>query len=410
MTVAEVLKEIEERRNRGKGIENFSAYLSTIHNPQNSLRCVHIAGTNGKGSTLNYLRAILQKSGYRVGTFSSPYLETHFDRIRINDIPISEDAFMSYYAHDHEGWYTYDLCSFEIDTAIAFRYFQDERCDICIIETGIGGRYDCTNVLNPLVCIITNIGKDHMDQLGYRYEEIAWQKGGIIKFGVPLITAERKEECQFVLKEICKEQQSDWMEIQAMRLQSFNCEKLVFSYRHLVITLYQAARYQMMNCVCAIEAAFCLRSRNGFQINDDVIVSSLAKTHWKGRFETISTDPLIILDGAHNEEGIRALCHTLRSLSPVKILFSALKDKESDVMLRQLCEVSDEVWVSEFDFYRVKPAKELAQNFPVHVEEDFRFAIQAMIEMNHRPLIITGSLYFISETRAFLLQEYLSKN
>lgn len=410
MNAADVLKEIEERRNRGKGIENFSAYLSTIHNPQYALRFVHIAGTNGKGSTLNYLRAILEGSGYRVGTFSSPYLETHYDRIRINDVPISQDAFMSYYAQDHAGWYAFDLCAFEIDTAIAFRYFQDAQCDICIIETGIGGRYDCTNVIDPMVCIITNIGMDHMEQLGHRYEDIAWQKGGIVKRGVPLITAETKVECQSVLKKICEEQQADWMEIQDVNLQSFEYGKLMFSYRHLGITLNQAACYQMMNCACALEAAFCLRSRNGFCIRDDVIVSSLAETYWKGRFETVSTDPLIILDGAHNEEGIRALCDTLRSFPPVKILFSALKDKESDAMLQQLCEVSDEVWVSEFDFYRVKSAKELAKDFPVHVEEDYRLAIRSMMEMDSRPLIITGSLYFISEIRAFLRKGVLNKN
>lgn len=410
ITIEEVLKEIENRRNYGKGIDNFSAYLTSIGSLHHSLRFVHIAGTNGKGSTLNYLRAILQECGYRVGTFSSPYLETHFDRIRINDIAISQDDFLSYYEQYHEGWYAYDLGAFEIDTMIAFRYFQENSCDICIIETGIGGRFDCTNVIHPMISIITNIGKDHMEQLGHRYEEIAWQKGGIIKHGVPLITAEKKAECLHVFENICREQQAELVQIQSVDNFRYDHAKLLFTYRNLPMELSHAACYQRMNCACAIEAALCFRQRYGFSIRDEQIVSSLAKTYWKGRFETVSKDPLIILDGAHNEEGIQALCETLKTFPPVKILFSALKDKESDAMLTKLCEISDEVWVSEFDFYRVQSAKSLAGNFSVRMEKDYRRAIKEMITLDHRPLIITGSLYFISEVRAYLLQEFLDKN
>lgn len=395
----EILQEIEGRRNQGAGIENFRSYLSTIGNPHKALTCIHIAGTNGKGSTLNYIRAMLQCAGYRIATFSSPYLETHYDRIRINDECIEEAVFRKYYEQYHEGWYAYGLGSFEIDTAIAFSYFHDQNVDLCIIETGIGGRYDCTNVITPLVSVITNIGKDHMDRLGDTVEKIAWQKGGIIKPQVPLVTSERKQECLDVFQTLCDEHRSKLIKTIETTPSFHSPTCIEFLYRELAITLTQGALYQIDNCACAIEAI--VQIQNRFPISEESIIKGCELAQWKGRFETVCTSPQVIIDGAHNEEGIQALVNSLQDFERVRILFSALKDKDTHQMMRILCEASDEVCVTEFPFYRVKPAKELAEDFPVRIDQDYRHAIIEACKNKDIPLIITGSLYFISEVRAF---------
>lgn len=395
----EILQEIEGRRNQGAGIENFRSYLSTIGNPHKALTCIHIAGTNGKGSTLNYIRAMLQCAGYRIATFSSPYLETHYDRIRINDECIEEAVFRKYYEQYHEGWYAYGLGSFEIDTAIAFSYFHDQNVDLCIIETGIGGRYDCTNVITPLVSVITNIGKDHMDRLGDTVEKIAWQKGGIIKPQVPLVTSERKQECLDVFQTLCDEHQSKLIKTIETTPSFHSPTCIEFLYRELAITLTQGALYQIDNCACAIEAIEQIKDR--FPISEESIIEGCKQAQWKGRFETVCISPQVIIDGAHNEEGIQALVNSLQDFEHVRILFSALKDKDTHQMMRILCEASDDVCVTEFPFYRVKPAKELAEDFPVRIDQDYRHAIIEACKNKDIPLIITGSLYFISEVRAF---------
>lgn len=399
-TINEILTNLENRRSKGQGIAHFQTYLDAIGNPQKDLVCIHIAGTNGKGSTLNYLRSILQNAGYRVGTFSSPYLETHFDRIRINDEPIKEETFLSYYQRDHERWFAYDLGSFEIDTALAFSYFKDSHCDFCIIEAGIGGRYDCTNCITPLLSIITNIGMDHMEQLGDTLEQIAWQKAGIIKRDIPLISAEQHPACRQVFQEVCEQQHAEMMLIQEATQVNIQQDQISFLYKNLSIHL-TGARYQIANSACAIEAALCLRERYGVHIPSQTIQNGIADAFWKGRFERVWQDPLVIVDGAHNEEGIQALLASLQSFPSVRILFSALRDKDTHRMMELLVASCNDITVTQFPFYRVKSAKELAETYPVTIDEDYRHAIETALAIKTSPLIITGSLYFISEVRAY---------
>jgi len=400
---AAILKELEGRRSQGRGIENFKNYLETIGNIQQQLVCVHIAGTNGKGSVLNDMRSVLQEAGYRVGTFSSPYLETHYDRIRINDEFIPEEAFLRYYDRCHEGWYAYHLSSFEIDTVIAFLYFYEQKIDICLIEAGIGGRYDCTNVIQPLVSVITNIGRDHMEYLGNTITDIAWQKGGIIKTNTPLVCAEKKAEAYQVLKAICEQQQAPMIETKEIKAIKRQDQELSFYYDRYAVTLTQPAYYQAENCACAIEALQLLTKQYHFHISDQQLLQGLKKAKWKGRFEKVWDHPVVILDGAHNEAGITALKETIQDMGKVRILFSALKDKDTKRMLELLCSCSDEVIVSEFAFMRCQKAKELAKGFPVHIDPDYRHAIQTAMQDQSTPLIITGSLYFISAVRAFFM-------
>ena len=405
-----VLKEIEARRNQRKGIANFEAYLHTINDIHKRLTCIHIAGTNGKGSTLNDIRSVLQLAGYRVATFTSPYLETHYDRIRINDECISEESFLNYYDTYHQGWYEYGLSAFEIDTVIAFLYFYEQKADICLIEAGIGGRLDCTNVITPLVSVITNIGMDHMEYLGATRSEIAWQKGGIIKANIPTVIGEKHPEAVSVLKDICHKQSSSCTMTGLIIDPLLINRELHFTYANERYILTQPAYYQGENCACAIEALKILREVYHYSISKNVLHEGLKAASWKGRFEAVWEKPLIIIDGAHNEDGIRALCKTLETMGSVRILFSALKDKETTAMLEMLCTCCNDVTVTEFDFYRCKKAIDLAGRLPVKINPDYQKAIQTAMRDSEEPLIITGSLYFISEVRAYLKRLSASSN
>lgn len=401
--VDDIIAEIEGRKNRGKGLAHFQEYMASIDNPQHSLASIHVAGTNGKGSTVNYLRSMLQAEGYRVGTFTSPYLETHRDRIRINDEDIPERAFLDIAKRYYDSWMAYDLSMFEIDMAIACVYFKEQHCDICIFEVGLGGRLDSTNIITPIMSIITNIGMDHMEQLGDTYAKIAYEKAGIIKEGIPLVTAEEKIECLEVFHNSCVGKSAPMFMIEDAKQVRYRKTYTMFHYRNWRdLRVNNGAKYQIKNASCALEALYQLKKNKRIHLKDESVKKGLAQAQWKGRFEIVHETPLIIVDGAHNEEGMAALCETLKDFGPVRILFAALKDKDTKAMMEQLLTISEDITVTSFPFYRAQDADVLADDFPVHIEEDFKEAIKKACEDTITPLIITGSLYFISQVRDFI--------
>jgi len=406
----EFIEYTTNRMNKGRfSLDHFKALLEKLGNPQYKLKTVHIAGTNGKGSTTDYLRSILQTAGYTVGTFTSPHLEVHNDRIRVNNLFISDDDLLRFGNQFHEIIEENQLSMFEIDTLIAIYYFIEKQVDIALFEVGLGGRLDATNIILPLVSLITSIGYDHMDLLGYTLEEISLEKAGIIKESVPLITAEDKENCLFVFKAVCEEKHTDLIRIH--QAYEVVVDKFIyFTYRDLAIRLNTLAQYQIKNSSLAIEAAFYLREC-GFKISDQMIQDGLVNTLWKGRFETISTNPFIIIDGAHNTNGIDALVESCRNCKrPLVIVFSALKDKETQKMIHTLVECADEVIVTEFEFYRAATLELLAENNQVTSIRQPIDAIQyALSKSVNGTCLITGSLYFISEVRQVLLPKLLGR-
>ena len=394
------------RMNKGRfSLDHFKALLESLGNPQHQLKTVHIAGTNGKGSTTNYLRAILQTSGLRVGTFTSPHLEVHNDRIRINDVYISDEQLLYYGNRFAELIEENNLSMFEIDTLIAIQYFLDQDVDIALFEVGLGGRLDATNVIIPMISLITTIGFDHMDILGDTLALISMEKAGIVKEGVPLYTSEDKPECLDVFKQICIELNAKFNTIKEAQ----NIELkygIRFSYDQLLIHLNTSALYQVKNASLAIEGARYLS--NYFEINDDNIINGLKDTQWKGRFELVSTNPHIIIDGAHNTHGVSALVESARYLpKPLVIVFSALRDKETDAMLDDLLSIADEVIVTEFEFYRAA-SLEMLRHGNVLAIQDNHEAIRKGIALSLKgTCLITGSLYFISQVRQLILPEIL---
>ena len=394
------------RMNKGRfSLDHFKALLESLGNPQHQLKTVHIAGTNGKGSTTNYLRAILQASGLRVGTFTSPHLEVHNDRIRINDVYISDEQLLYYGNRFAELIEENNLSMFEIDTLIAIQYFLDQDVDIALFEVGLGGRLDATNVIIPMISLITTIGFDHMDILGDTLALISTEKAGIVKEGVPLYTSEDKPECLDVFKQICIERNAKFNTIK--EAQNIELKHGIrFNYDNLSIHLNTSALYQVKNASLAIEGARYLS--NYFEINDDDIINGLKDTQWKGRFELVSTNPHIIIDGAHNTHGVSALVESARYLpKPLVIVFSALRDKETDAMLDDLLSIADEVIVTEFEFYRAA-SLEMLKHGNVLAIQDNHEAIRKGIALSlNGTCLITGSLYFISQVRQMILPEIL---
>ncbi len=409
-TVEAFISYCVQRRSRGRfGLVNFKAAMEYLGNPQLKLKTIHIAGTNGKGSTTNYLRSILQTANYKVGSFTSPHLQRHQDRIRINDVDIVDQALLDYGNRFYEVIEQFDLSMFEIDTLIATYYFLDEKVDYALYEVGLGGRLDATNIIHPILSIITTIGYDHMDILGHTLEEIALEKAGIIKPGVTLLTAEVKESCLDVFRLMCQEKGSSMLTTDKVHV--YPQDQLIhFKYRHFDIHLSTQALYQSQNASLALEAALLLRDLD-LDISDASIIKGLERTNWKGRFEQMSTSPSIYLDGAHNTHGVQALCESLQRLPrPISAVFTALKDKESDDMIALLLKVCDRVYVTEFEFYRAAKLEDLAKSSSVIAVRDPYQAIQQAIDSSKGgTCIITGSLYFISQAREVLISKLLKE-
>ncbi len=401
----EVIDKIELKRRNGIELRQLKAFMQANDNPQLKLKCIHVAGTNGKGSTANDIASILMAAGYRVGLFTSPYLETHHDRIRINGIFIPDQKIVDIANQFYDEWMQYGLSMFEIDMFIAVQYFLSENCDYCVFEVGLGGEKDATNIIDPLVSVITNIGMDHMEELGNSLASICRAKAGIIKDNRALVTAVSQPECLEILKDVCQQHHSE-MIVTGSASNIKVDSTLQFDYRNFkAIKQHTMAVYQVDNIKLAIEAALYLRKHQYAKISDTNIYQGIEAALWKGRFEVISQQPLLIIDGAHNEEGMSALVESVKRFDEVHILFSALKDKPTDKMLEHLLEVSDDITVTEFDFYRAASAESLAGDYPVKINKDYRDAINKLMENPSGLHLICGSLYFISDVRAYLKEK-----
>lgn len=385
----------------------FSKLMEDLGNPQYQLNCLHIAGTNGKGSTSNFLRSILQSAGYSTGLFTSPHLINHNDRFRVNDLPIADEDLLMYINRTVPYWQPYSLTMFEIDTLIAIWYFLDKKVDWAVFEVGLGGRLDATNVVFGKICVITNIGFDHMEYLGDTLGKIAFEKAGIIKPGSIVVSGVSDLEPLSVISQVAKDRGCPMIRVSTDVESHLEGWMQSYVYKGLPIELKSVARYQVANSILAIETLLVMRDKGWIELSDGQLIEGVRQAQWAGRFEIISEYPLVIIDGAHNEHGINALTQSLSSLPrPLVTVFSALKDKETDKMLKMLLDVSDEVIVCEFDFYRAQKAEILGKGFDVTIIPEFSLAYQeGLLRSSQGTLLITGSLYFISMVRACIMNK-----
>ncbi|MDR1781724.1 MAG: bifunctional folylpolyglutamate synthase/dihydrofolate synthase [Bacilli bacterium] len=406
--INDVLDYIEHKTNFQLGLLRVKKFLELCNIPYEKLKYLHIGGTNGKGSVTFYLSNILINSGYKTGMFSSPSIEGHNDRIRINNEFISDDDIIAFVNEYYNIIEETEVTMFEIDVLMALDYFCKNSVDICVMEVGMGGRYDGTNIINPLVSVITNIGLDHQAYLGDTKEEIALTKAGIIKENGIIVTGEEDINCLKVIKDEANKLNAQVIETKKAEVKSLN--PIIFTYlNYQNIELKSLANYQIKNVSVVLEVINILNIKYNFNIKEDVIRCTLLNVVWPGRFEIISYNPFIVLDGAHNEEGVKELVGTLSKFNNYHktIMFAALKDKPTDKMVQMLIDSHSEVVISEFDFYRVKKAKDINKNFNLMVTRNFAQYIKDKKKMMNEDdmFIITGSLYFITEVRKLLLAD-----
>lgn len=337
------------------GLANIEKLCKLVGDPQKALKFVHIAGTNGKGSVLAYVSTILQTAGYKVGRYISPTIQDYRERFQINGKMISRPALCTYLEQVKEAAEKMQAeddaqpTPFEVETAVSFLYFLDKKCDIVILETGLGGRLDATNVIPaPLCTVFSSISMDHMAFLGASLEEIAVQKAGIIKDASHVVTCAQKEEVMRVLQETAAAHGCSFSVADVKRASriKYGIKKQSFCYegcRNLTITM--AGQYQIENAVLAVETVRVL-GKEGFVVSEEQMRQGLLLTKWTGRFTVISQRPLFVADGAHNEDAAARLAESIRYyFADKRILFiiGILKDKEYDKILRQTAPLAEHI-------------------------------------------------------------------
>lgn len=411
------------------GLKRMEWILERLNNPERNIKAIHVAGTNGKGSTVCYLRNILQEAGYSVGTFTSPYIEVFNERISVDGTPITDEEIIQLVnvilplANEIEETELGPLSEFEAITAMAFYYFGTKsEIDYVIFEVGLGGRFDSTNVVLPILSIITNIGYDHMDFLGETLPEIAFEKAGIIKENIALVTTVDQPEAVKVITKKAEETNSlvllagrDFVFVNHESIsigEEFSINTQYHSFENLRITM--KGPHQVKNAALAVAGVSYLIEKDLVQVNEKHIKTGLEKAKWIGRFEQISSNPMIIIDGAHNPEGIESLVQTVKSHlngKKIHIIFSALKDKKLDNMIDALAETAESITFTSFDYPRVCPARELFEmctiNTNKQINENWQNAIEERLNAikSNDVLLVTGSLYFVSEVRAYFVKK-----
>lgn len=388
------------------GLENISELLTRLGNPQNKVRAVHIAGTNGKGSVGAFLTSVLTMAGYRIGRYCSPAVFDPLETISFNGVNISEDDFARVIT-DTVSVCDENLCPtrFEIETAAAFMFFDRMKCDIAIVECGMGGELDATNVMSDVICsVITPVSMDHMSFLGDTIEKIAECKAGIIKPGVD-VAAYKDERYSSVLTERAMQAQSDiyYIDDENIICNTGNNE-LVFSYRgYKDIRLNTPAAYQAVNGAIALEVVDRLRNK-GYNLTDDIIRAGMYNMKWPGRFEILNDNKrMLILDGAHNPAGAAAFADSYRRLygdEKSVIILAMFKDKDTRGVLEHIMPLADSVITTMApDNPRSFPAKDLAEyikkyyDIEVGYEADIYKAVSLAFDMaGENKVIACGSL------------------
>lgn len=376
MNYQEAVDYINERSLLGinLGLERIKKLLDLMDNPHEKLKCIHVAGTNGKGSTIAMISSILIESGYNVGRFTSPCIESPEDCIWANGKEISKEDFAQTLQYVKEKVLlickteeSFQPTEFEILTAAAFWYFYKINCDIVLLEVGLGGRLDSTNVIKkPLVSVITAISYDHVDKLGNTLSEIAYEKAGIIKEKSYVISYPQKEEAQKVIEDVCREKNASLIktDIGKINIKKSSIEGQQFDYgNRKTININLLGEHQINNAALAIDTIDML-IRMGYSISEDAVKRGLFSAKWPGRFEVVKKNPVFIIDGAHNFGGVYVLKKNLQTYFPgKKIIFISgiFADKDYASMIKECSSIASEFIIINLENKRGADAKELAK-------------------------------------------------
>jgi dihydrofolate synthase/folylpolyglutamate synthase len=399
-------------------LERVERLLALIGNPHHTFRAIHVAGTKGKGSTSAMLASIARQAGYRTGLYTSPHLHSFRERMQVDGELISREEVvagvkqLSRYVSQMQH-----VTTFELITTLAFGWFAAQRCELAVIEVGMGGRLDATNVITPMVSAITSISHDHERYLGHTLADIATEKAGIVKVGVPVVSAPQSTEVQQVITRICEERHSpltivgrdwEWAVIQSTANgQQFAAWRSDELSTRSVYTLRLLGSHQQANAVTALATVFAL-SRAGLSLPEHAIQEGLKSVQWPARLEVLSHDPWVVVDGAHNGDSMQHLRRAVEELFPHRkliLVFGASSDKDLDAMLGEILPLADRVLLTRAHHPRAadpatlasraaelgKPAKTVA------IEE----ALGEALRLANRDDLIcaTGSLFIAAEFR-----------
>lgn len=387
----------------GASLERITAVCQKLGNPQNDFRAIHIAGTNGKGSVSTFVSSALKAAGYKVGTFISPYIVDFCERIQINGEYISQEDLcrLSQRVIDTK----IDLTEFEFITAVGFLYFSENNIDVAVLETGLGGRFDATNVIDsPLVSVITKIGLDHTAVLGDTIEQIAKEKCGIIKNNTVVTTHTQLQAAYDVIKSYSQ----NVITPNINDLTNVNISVLgnSFTYKNQNYKTNLGGEYQVENALVAIETL----KNCGLTITDDNIKIGLENSFIPARLEVVSQNPLIVIDGAHNPDGANALCEVLKNGENITAIIGVMRDKNYKELLSKTLPFCKNVICAKPNIPRALPTDELANaakhySKNVFEAESLQNAIQLAKEKSKgNSIFIFGSLYLASEIRPFFMK------
>lgn len=411
MRIDEILNEIYSYsiRSEKKGLENIIKICNELGNPEKKIKAIHITGTNGKGSTATMIEKGLLEDGYRVGKFTSPHILKFNERIKINEKEITDKEVEEYYFFIKKIIEKLGIkpTFFEVITAIMFKYFCDKKVDYAVIEVGIGGRLDSTNVIDADYCIITNIANDHTDILGESLKEIAYEKAGIIKRKSFVVFADNKKE----LIEAIEKKTKNFIDIKKKyRNIKFDLDydrfllKIKVNEKSYILSIF--GEYQVYNFLCAYE----ILKKIG--VNEEKIFMSMKKIYWPGRFEIVKKDKLLILDGAHNEDGIKSFFQTLMKKykkDDIVVITSILKDKEYKRIIDIIEKNSNFIiFTSLSEKLRGVTGKDLYNscdnNFGKTFNEDINEAFNISRQRPEKVVVICGSFYLISKFKKDVLK------
>ena len=393
------------------GLSRVTELAGLMGNPQNDLKIIHVTGTNGKGSTCAMIEMVLVKAGYKVGKFSSPWIEKINEYICINAEAISDDDFAEAIsaAKEFADKMNDPPTEFEVVTVVAYNWFVKQKCDVVIMETGMGGLGDATNIIEkPLLSVITNVAIDHTKFLGSSIEEIAENKSGIIKKNVPVLFGGDDEKVLKVIEKIAGEKKAEIFITDKPDVISSDVRGSRFEYRGLELEIPLAGEYQPQNAATAFDALDILAA-SGIEISDQDIISGFTNVKWKGRFEVLKVDPLFIFDGGHNMQGILYSVMSIKKYfkEKVNILTGVLADKEYEKMATVLSAVAENVFTVSPDNPRALAAEKYAEvfvqkgikaSFCESVEEGVKKALDLSKKQN-RPLVAIGSLYMYKDVK-----------
>ena len=399
------------------GLENMRELLGRLGNPQDDLKFIHISGTNGKGSVLAYLSTILSGGGYRTGRYISPTLFSYRERIQVDEQKIEKESLAHHVTaiakviEEMKAENAGNPTAFEVETALAFLYFKEKDCDIVVLETGLGGALDATNIIKTTVMeVIAPISMDHMEFLGDTLEKIAMQKAGIIKPHTAVVSASQEPDARKVLEHVCKENQCSMYMVNPSQITDviYDVEEQQFSYKNwknVKITL--AGSYQILNAALALEGVEELR-RLGYSLTDEQVRNGLYRAVWRGRFTLLSKNPAVIIDGAHNPGAAKELKHSLDLYFKGKNLyyiFGVFQDKDYQEVIRLTAPLAKHIITVQtprnpraLSADQLKEAVQ-AVNPSVETAQTIQDAVKKSLQLAKKEdaIIIFGSLSFLGE-------------